>query len=384
MTKLFKFPVGYHNFHEEKNFNFQMNRWYSSGYLKYEDLKEAGKKIKNYEDCITVMEDLADQKLKEDKKIEAAFYYRFADFFTKNKKKKELLYDKFMHLFYDYLEEHGLKEKVKRHYIPYEEGNLYAIRVKPDQKIKGVIVIHGGGDSYIEEFYSSFRYFLNEGYEVIAFEGPGQGRPLHKHGLTFLPEWEKPTSTVLDYFNLDDVTLIGISFGGYLALRAAAFEKRIKRVIAYDIVYDWLDCATSKGGWFSGNMIKFALKFEIKSLINKAVYLKMEQDTWTRWGMENSMFTNGLDTPYELFKSWERYSLKDISEKIEQDVLLMAGENDHSIPIEMYYKQKKALTNANSIEGRIFTKKEHAASHCQVGNLKLALTYILNWIDQFH
>jgi|SaaInlV_200m_DNA_3_1039701.scaffolds.fasta_scaffold02100_11 pimeloyl-ACP methyl ester carboxylesterase len=40
--------------------------------------------------------------------------------------------------------------------------------------------------------------------------------------------WEKPTAAILDYFDLDDVTLFGLSMGGWLCLRAAAFEPRIK------------------------------------------------------------------------------------------------------------------------------------------------------------
>ncbi|MBU7014697.1 MAG: hypothetical protein HXS52_01065 [Theionarchaea archaeon] len=37
----FTFPVGYHEFHRDQVFNFQLNRWYSLGYTRFEDLKEA-------------------------------------------------------------------------------------------------------------------------------------------------------------------------------------------------------------------------------------------------------------------------------------------------------------------------------------------------------
>ena len=48
------------------------------------------------------------------------------------------------------------------------------------------------------------------------------------------PEWEKPVKTVLDFFRRDAVTLMGFSLGGGLVIRAAAFEPRVRRVIAYD------------------------------------------------------------------------------------------------------------------------------------------------------
>lgn len=39
---------------------------------------------------------------------------------------------------------------------------------------------------------------------------------------------------------LPDVTLIGISLGGYLATRAAAFEPRISKLVMYDLIYDFM------------------------------------------------------------------------------------------------------------------------------------------------
>jgi predicted esterase YcpF (UPF0227 family) len=43
--------------------------------------------------------------------------------------------------------------------------------------------------------------------------------------MKFDPAWERPVKAVLDYFNLEDVTIIGASLGGYLAPRAAVFER---------------------------------------------------------------------------------------------------------------------------------------------------------------
>ena len=56
------------------------------------------------------------------------------------------------------------------------------------------------------------------GYEVIIFEGPGQGAAIRKHNLIFTHKWEQTVTAVLDHFDLrlSDVTLIGISLGGYL------------------------------------------------------------------------------------------------------------------------------------------------------------------------
>jgi hypothetical protein len=64
---------------------------------------------------------------------------------------------------------------------------------------------------------------------------------LEEAHLPMTLEWEKPVRAVLDCFHLDDVTLMGFSLGGGLAIRAAAFEPRVRRVIAYDILTDVLE-----------------------------------------------------------------------------------------------------------------------------------------------
>ena len=87
---------------------------------------------------------------------------------------------------------------------------------------------------------------LDRGYSVLMYEGPGQGEPLRKYGMTFTPEWEKPNAAVLDEFlrshdKPPKIVLFGMSMGGYLAPRAAAFEDRIDGVVAYDVRFD-LSC----------------------------------------------------------------------------------------------------------------------------------------------
>ncbi|MBA3906976.1 MAG: alpha/beta fold hydrolase [Pseudonocardiales bacterium] len=79
------------------------------------------------------------------------------------------------------------------------------------------------------------------GWDVVAFEGPGQGGALEEAGLPFVVEWERPVAAVLDHYGLDEVSLLGISLGGGLAVRAAAFEPRVRRVICDDILFDFLD-----------------------------------------------------------------------------------------------------------------------------------------------
>ncbi|MBU4535638.1 MAG: alpha/beta hydrolase [Euryarchaeota archaeon] len=272
----FKFPVGYHKFHQNQLFNYQLNRWYSWGYARLEDMEYAGLKIDNFQDWKNIMIKLAQTALQQDRLINAAFYYRAAEFYTfSHDPDKEILYDKFCDLFYNIFQDEGLE----RFKVPYHDGFLPVIKTSPEGKSKGTIVLHGGFDSCIEEFYSWMWYFSSQGYEVIGFEGPGQGLARKKYGIPLDIEWEKPTAAVLDYFNLDDVTLIGISMGGWFCLRAAAFEPRIKKVIAQGHALDYMKIPNILAQKMLIFFIKYFPNFSNKITLNNLK--KCDMEAWT-------------------------------------------------------------------------------------------------------
>ena len=186
---VFTFPVGYHEFHKNQVFNFQLNRWYSLGYARFEDMQEAGRKIETFDDWKREMLKLADEAVTVGRFMNAAFYYRAAEFYTfPDDPDKEPLYEKFIEYFYKAFEH----DAIERFEVPYYGTFLPAMKVPSANGKKGTIVMHGGFDSYIQEFYSMMRYFSDRGYEVIAFEGPGQGAALKKYGLALNHAWELP------------------------------------------------------------------------------------------------------------------------------------------------------------------------------------------------
>jgi len=60
----------------------------------------------------------------------------------------------------------------------------------------------------------------------------------------------------------------------------------------------------------------------------------------------------------------------------------LTGEDDEFFPARLMDKQKANLKNAHSVTTRIFTKEENASSHCQVGNVGLALKTISDWMER--
>ena len=365
----FSFPVGYHPFHIDKHMNFQLNRWYSLGYWTKADAERAGAGIQERGDWKQELVALAERMTAEDRHLAAAFGYRAAEFFTNpNDPDKLPLYDRFHDSFYAAVEE----EQMERCSVPYQDGSLPALRFSP-QDSRGTIVIHGGLDSFMEEFYSAACYIADAGYEVILFEGPGQGAALRRSNLHMTYQWEKPVAAVLDHFELAGVTLVGISMGGYLAPRAAAFEDRITRVVAFDVfIYD------QHGSGLQGALYRLFLRFP--ALYNWVARTAMRWNVAADHLINQWMYITGTSTPAEWNALLEHYSVSDVAPQIQQDVLLLAGAEDHMISLDEYHKNMAGLTNARSLTGQIFTSEEQAQNHCQIGNLKLALDLILDWV----
>ncbi|MGG5372342.1 alpha/beta fold hydrolase [Enterococcus sp. AZ196] len=376
------FPVGFYDFHEDTAFNFQLNRFYSFGSLDYNTVAEIGAELTDFDSWSQLFLDKAEVFHNEGKYIASVTCFRAALFFMLDDENdaqgqlyKTELYERCMNEYqaaYRDVDMTYVRVPFKKDYFPV----LY--KCHPAES-KGDIVVHGGYDSFIQEFIPLMQYVYSKGYNVYMFEGFGQGEVLNRCEMKMKPEWELCTKVILDYFNLEDVTLLGVSLGGYLAARAAAYEERIKRVVLYDLIYDFYGA------------ILYRAPEQLQKLINQL----METPSSPKWQMidglmrENKfslwLFQQGrevfgdIDTLYDYYKAIKKYNTVDISPLIQQDVLILAGAEDiYTVYLD---KQINALSNAKSVTSRVFTKEENASHHCQVGNIQLVLDYITDWID---
>lgn len=121
--------------------------------------------------------------------------------------------------------------------IPYEGGvTMYGILRKPWHTPKPpVVILVPGLDSVKEELHIYGNDFLRRGMAVLAIDGPGQGEM--EFELPLRPEYDVPVRYAINYLetrpdvNPQRVGLMGVSFGGQFAVRAAAFEPRLKAAI---------------------------------------------------------------------------------------------------------------------------------------------------------
>lgn len=168
--------------------------------------------------------------------------------------------------------------------------------------------------------------------------------------------------------------------GGYLAPRAAAFDKRIRHVVAYDVLEDFLGCLSAKLDPGAQKLLAFLMRIRARRTINTLMSGVIKKDEFARWAFGHGMHVSGTTMPYDYLKWVESFTTAPFAPLIDQDFLLLGGAEDHLVPLPQFFSQANNLPNVRSLTTRLFTDKEQASSHCQVGNLQLAADWIANWL----
>lgn len=371
--ELVALPVGFERFHRRNFINYQLNRAHALGFADRGELANAAARIRSMTDCIAVFEALSDQAAAEGRPRNAAGYERIAEFFTPPRSAEKP--DRYR-LYLKLTEATFADTAIVRHMVPYSGGALPAYRLPAAGTPTGdTVLLHGGFDSLIEEFLPVCQRIAAAGFDVIAFEGPGQGGARTLHGLTFDHDWEKPVAAVLDHFRLDRAALVGISMGGYWALRAAGREPRIHRVVAWPPVYDWL------------HRVPPVVRGPIRTMVRHRRFTRWSVRTRARlfptlrFVVDQVLYMLDSDDPADVAEWFLAMNAGHLdSGRVHQDVLLMCGENDAFQPPALTKAQAQALTAARSVTTRIFTRAEQADQHCQMGNLELACDVLTSWL----
>ena len=91
---------------------------------------------------------IAENARKENRLSNAAIYYRSAEFFS------ELFYEAFRN------------DRFERSRVPYQGSFLpAAIRTESVTQSIGTILLHGGMDSFVEEWYLMMKFLADAGYD---------------------------------------------------------------------------------------------------------------------------------------------------------------------------------------------------------------------------
>lgn len=267
--------------------------------------------------------------------------------------------------------------------IPFENTTLpgYLCLVDSSGDKRQTMIVHTGYDGTGEELYFEVaKSAIDRGYNVLIFEGPGQGEVIRVQKIPFRHDWESVVTSVVDFalnqseVDPDKIALMGISFGGYLAPRAAAFEHRIAACIANGGVYDLNASILQKAppdieDILSDENESRAFDQEMREIMNQSVE--------TGWGIGHGMIVFGAKTPSEYFRMLAPYNLKDAAPLIKCPTLIVDSDNDTLLP-----GQARPLYDALTCpkEFMLFTTVEGAGLHCQMGASMISNERIFNWL----
>ncbi|MFJ4183744.1 alpha/beta hydrolase family protein [Kitasatospora sp. NPDC089509] len=267
--------------------------------------------------------------------------------------------------------------------IPYQDTTLpgYLFLVDDSGLPRPTLVFTSGFDSTLEEaWFVVGAAALRRGYNVLAYDGPGQGAALREQGLFFRPDWEAVVTPVVDYaltrpeIDPDRIALLGYSLGGYLTARAAAHEHRLAALVLDDGLYDYHDAHARMMPPFLREWIEAGRD----DLSEPVLALLMQVSTQLRWALRNGVWTFGAASASDYIRRTVDYTLEGVAGLIECPTLILEAEDD-----QFFHGQPQLVEAALTCPRTLVTlpEAEGAGEHCHMGAMARFQQVAFDWLD---
>jgi len=280
---------------------------------------------------------------------------------------------------------------VERIAIPYEDTTLPGYFFSPgreggssptgDATPKPTLILVNGSDGPISGMWTTGGLgALRRGYNILAFDGPGQQSMLFDRLVPFRHDWEAVLTPVVDALlaraDVDGSKLAayGISQAGYWLPRALAFEHRIAAAIidpgVVDVSQSWL-------AHFPKNMLELVEKGEKEKFDrDMAIGMRMSKTLARMWAFRARPY--GKDSYYDTMVEMLRYKLSEEDAKgITTPLFVTSPEKEQFWP-----GQSETLASwVTDATLQPFTTAEGADYHCQPLARLLTDQRMFDWLD---
>ena len=268
--------------------------------------------------------------------------------------------------------------------IEYHHSALhgYLFRAANDSAARPTLIITGGYDSTAEEtYFFSGAAAVARGYTCLVFDGPGQGSAIIENGIVFRPDWEAVVGPVVDHaltrpeVDPERIALMGISFGGYLAPRAASGEPRLAACIADPGEFSLFEEFKSRMPGFIARAISNGNPL-VLALLDVILRRRMRHTT-AGWGLRRGLWTHGVKNPLDYIRLTKDYSLEGRIDRIRCPTLVCAAEND-----DIGVTARRLFETLTCEKAFItFTASDGAGAHCEAGARELFNQRAFDWLD---
>jgi hypothetical protein len=238
------------------------------------------------------------------------------------------------------------------------------------------LVLHiGGYDGTAEELYASAAPALERGYAFAALDGPGQGAMLYDHRVPMRPDWENVVPAMFDALAAQPevdpgrVALVGRSFGGLLAPRGAAGERRLAAMVVDPGQWDLGAASMSRLGPLADRVNDPAADPQFDALLGNPALKAL---------LAPRMATHGLTSVRAYFAHLQRYTNVSTAAGITCPAFVTDNETDAVSP-----GQGRMLFDHLTCpkEFRLFTRAEGAEGHCEGMAPIVFWDPAFNWLD---
>jgi len=265
--------------------------------------------------------------------------------------------------------------------IPYESGALPAYVANVDARRRPLLILVGGYDSTMEEsYFFNVQAALDRGYHCLCFDGPGQGEMLVKRGTPFRADWEAVVRPVVDYaltrpeIDRDNVVLMGLSFGGYLAARAAAGEPRLRACVVDPGQFDIHQAILAR---LPGPLRGFAGSSNgLKRAVLRSIFKSVLAHPSKGWAMRRALLVHDLPNVEAYVDLMRSYTLEGFVEKIACPTLVCDAENDDIAAFARTFFERLTCPKAYLR----FLGSEGAGAHCEMGGRALFHQKVFAWL----
>jgi len=271
--------------------------------------------------------------------------------------------------------------------ISFGQARLPGYFLSGGQGKRPTLLVINGGDSTNEEMVHFIGFAAAQrGWNCLVFEGPGQWSALQLNpGLVMRADYEKPAMAVMDYLlqradvDADKIAVYGLSLSSQLAVRAVAYDTRIKACIlnggpvvnvneAWEAVRPPFVKKTIPGVWDFLFGIVMKLSAQFAGLVN------------------HFMWSFGVSSLRGVLDAFVPFNIKGLAPMIHCPTLILEGEAEYAQTdkrtVLSAVRFISELTCPTTIHEFAMDKDGWAASHCQIGGVNTASTVIFDWLDK--
>ena len=300
--------------------------------------------------------------------LRAANYYHVGERFLQPKTDGLEAYRRGVECFRDAARQTA-RPRIEHVEIPFEGASLPALLVHAEQPIgtsarAPAMVFFDGFDVTKEiQYFKGVPDLVRRGIACLIVDGPGNGESPRFRELFLHHETERYATAAYEYLaarpeiDPERIGVMAISLGGYYAPRAAAFEQRFACCVAWGAQWDYWQTWKNRFDMIdSGRAPSLSVPWQ------------------------HLLWIFDVKTRDEAMKKLEGFRLDGVVQKITCPFLLLHGEGDEQIPLELAQTVIEKVGSKDKTL-KVFTREEGGYHHCQIDNVSIGVAYMWDWVE---